>query len=195
MASLTVASLGSLVRRYRRADGVLRRQLAWVVYGIAVAVAMSILGAAPHGSAVFQLLEALAIVGGLAIAMFRYDLYDIGVVVNRTLVYGALTATLALTYLACVLLLQLVLDPSSGLAVAASTLAAAALFRPARARIQAVVDRRFYRQKYDAQRTLAAFSAGLRDEVDLAAMTGELSRVVRDTLQPEHISLWLRERA
>lgn len=193
VALLTFVSLGSLVARYRRADPILRRQIAWVVYGAAVAVVMSVIGAVPSMSSIFQVLEALAIVGGLAVAMFRYELYDIGVVVNRTLVYGALTATLAATYLGSVLLLQLVLSPSSDLAIAASTLAAAALFRPARSRIQGLVDRRFYRSRYDAARTLERFGARLREEVDLDALGGELRGVVAETMRPAHVSLWVRE--
>jgi hypothetical protein len=197
IAVLTLVSMGSLVVRYRRAGADLRRQIAWVVYGVAVAIVLSLAGAFIEAG-VFQVLEACALVGGLAIAMFRYRLYDIGVVVNRTLVYGALTATLAGGYLGSVLLLQLSLrglTSDNGLAVAGSTLAVAALFRPARARIQAFVDRRFYRRKYDAARTLAAFSAQLRDEVDLGTLTANLSAVVRETMQPAHVSLWLRAQA
>jgi hypothetical protein len=190
LALLVVAGV-SLVLRLKRSHGEERQQVKWFVYTVAFVmfffpVSLFGLGQA-YGVALFPLIPASA-----AVAILKYRLYDIDVVVNRTLVYGALTATLAGAYLASVLVLQLVLSPSSDLAIAASTLAVAALFRLARSRIQALVDRRFYRRKYDAQRTLETFSARLRDEVSLDALGAELRGVVAETMQPAHVSLWLR---
>jgi hypothetical protein len=203
-----VVGVAALFMRYRHADELDRVQLRWVALGGGLFLAVylvtlplpSALGASDPSTTAHVItfvsqsaFAALPISIGYAI--LRHRLYDIDVVINRALVYGALTAILAGIYLGSVLLLQLLLGGvtgDSGLAVAGSTLAVAALFRPARARIQAAVDRRFFRRKYDAQRTLEAFSSRLRDEVDLRALSSELNAVVRETLQPAHVSLWLR---
>jgi hypothetical protein len=132
----------------------------------------------------------------IGFAVLKYRLYDIEIIINRTLVYGPLTAALVLVYVGGVVSLQYAFRTLTGgesqLAIVASTLAIAALFNPLRRRIQEITDRRFYRQKYDAARTLEAFSRTLREETDLDALGGDVLAVVQETMQPEHVSLWLK---
>ncbi|MBI1878219.1 MAG: hypothetical protein HYR94_08340 [Chloroflexi bacterium] len=211
-------SVGALAQiyRYRHASSPLQRQQTkWIVFGFVAAVLGRIMYSGlgillplfPEatlsraiwlfGSVHILWLVLLLVPLTFGIAILRYRLYDIDLIINRTLVYGALTATLALVYFGSVVLLQqlfhILTGAGSQLAIVASTLAIAALFNPLRRRIQTGIDRRFYRHKYDAAQTLAAFGAMVRDEVDLDKLTGQMLAAVEETLQPEHVSLWLRE--
>ena len=198
-----VASAVSLIVRMRRAERAERQQIKWLAYGGAIVVG------AVFASGVISIWSgnvgiAVSSVGLLGVPIFtgvaiaRYRLYDIDIVINRTLVYGALTAALVAVYFGGVATLQTLFRALSGqeqqpqLAIVVSTLAIAALFNPLRRRIQSFIDRRFYRSKYDARKTLEAFSAKLRDETDLDALRDDLVGVVRGTMQPAHVSLWLR---
>ena len=202
-AASMVASAVSLIVRMRRAGRVERQQIKWLAYGGALAVGAVFVGGVISvwigevGYALTSIgLLGVPIFTGVAIA--RYRLYEIDIVINRTLVYGLLTAILAGVYFGGVTATQALLGTLTGqeqlpqLVVVASTLLIAALFTPLRRSIQSFIDRRFYRRKYDARKTLEAFSAKLRDETDLEALSDDLVGVVRETMQPAHISLWLR---
>lgn len=204
MLSITASAI-SLGLRLHRSRGIERQQLKWVALsGAFVAGTGAFSGflaplyaVAGEAGEVMLILAMTSIPLAIGIAILRHRLYDIDRLINRTLVYGALTLSLGAVYVGSIILLQAALSGFIGgnsLAVAASTLAVAALFQPIRRRIQEAVDHRFFRSHYDAQRTLEAFSARLRHEVDLSHLTAELSGVIADTLRPESVSVWLRRR-
>jgi hypothetical protein len=209
-AAIVISAL-SLVVRYRRAGGVERQQLKWFALA-AVLVASVLVGGLLseivgellnldwlRSAALWNLLDratTTALYVAVGVAVLKYRLYDIDLLINRTLVYAPLTAMLVFVYLGGVIGLQAIVRVLTGqestLAVVASTLAIAALFNPLRRGVQGFVDRRFYRRKYDAAKTLAAFNARLRDETELDTLSGDVVGVVRETMQPAHVSLWLR---
>lgn len=200
LASILLAGI-SLVLRFRRARGPERQQLKWFVGSAVVfaatSVAYTVLPGVPEQAGQIATLFAFAgIPVAVGVAILRYRLYDIDLVINRTLVYGSLTATLALVYFGGVAGLQgafrALTGQGSSLAVVCSTLLIAALFGPLRRRLQGFIDRRFYRRKYDARKTLDAFSSRLRGASDPAALGEELLWVVGETVQPEHASVWLK---
>src|SRR6266705_2029157 len=199
------------IYRYRRVSSLLQRQQTkWVVFGMSVAIGCyvgldllyGVFSLPPKGpfadliifTATYFLM--LLIPLSIVFAILRARLWDIDILINRTLVYGTLTAMLAVVYIGLIITLQFLLrgliSQTSDIAIVASTLAIAALFNPLRRRIQAFIDRRFFRRKYDAARTLEAFSVTLRNEVDLSQLREQLVAVVQETMQPTHISLWLR---
>ena len=207
---LGLVAAASVVVGRRNARGIERQQIKWLLYAAPIWFFGSALKIVVFYS---ELVEGawglwvgymLVVVGGLSgpiaigIAILRYRLYEIDIVINRTLVYGSLSVSLAAVYFLAVTATQAIFRALSGqeeqpqLAVVVSTLVIAALFNPLRRRIQGFIDRRFYRKKYDAAKTLEAFSAKLRDETDLDALSGDLVGVVRETMQPSHVSLWLR---
>lgn len=210
---LFVMIAATQVYRYRRTSGLMeRQQTKWAVFGIAAALVgffgligltfitpainrSGTLSSIAFDTAAYVIMILIPLAFGVAI--LRSRLWDIDVLINRTLVYGALTATLAGVYVGMVVLIQWALRSLTGgesqLAIIASTLAVAALFNPLRRRIQSNIDRRFYRRKYDARKTLEAFSARLRNETDPDRLEDDLLRVVRETMQPAHVSLWLQE--
>ena len=204
-----LASAVSLVLRYRRSGGEEREQIKWIAFAAlvlglgssSVVIPSIVLSTDPLWMNLLEDAEALALAGvpvAVGIAILRYRLYEIDTIINRTLVYGSLTATLAVVYFGGVAATQAIFRTLTGqqeqpqLAIVVSTLLIAALFAPLRRRIQGFIDRRFYRRKYDARKTLEDFSAKLRDEIDLDALSDDLTSVVRETMQPAHVSLWLR---
>jgi hypothetical protein len=212
-----LASAISMVLRYRRSGGEVRQQIKWVAfvasfsgttYLIAMLSQLAVLAESEGGLPLFpwwaEVLFSVAVLGfagvpvAIGFAVMRYRLYDIDIIINRTLVYGSLTAMLVAIYFGGVAMMQALFRAFTGqeeqpqLAVVVSTLAIAALFNPLRKRIQSFIDRRFYRRKYDARKTVEAFSARLRDEMDLETLNRDLAGVIEETLQPAHVSLWLR---
>jgi hypothetical protein len=204
--SLVVAQM----YRYRSVSSPLeRQQTKWIVYSLAVVVVVFLGWYIPFeiipsmSSSVYTLIStpvftvtSVLIPLSFGIAMLRYRLWDIDVLINRTLVYGSLTGMLVLVYVGLIIglsaLLRGIISQDNNVAIVISTLAIAALFQPLRHRIQAIIDRRFYRRKYDAARVVAAFSASLRNEVDLSQLSEQLIAVVQETMQPVLVSLWLR---
>jgi N-terminal 7TM region of histidine kinase len=197
--SISVLLAGvSLIARFRRSKGVERQQMKWM------ALAASFLLVAQFSWWISEELGSfltsvafVAIPLAVCVAILRYRLYDIDVIINRALVYGLLTAVLGLVYVTGVvgvggLVREMTGQEENNLVVAASTLAVAGLFRPARTRIQDFIDRRFYRGRYDAQQAIVNFSAKMRDQIDLDSLASEMAAVVRDTVQPTHVSLWIR---
>ena len=199
---LLVAGLGAVISlfvRFRRARGDERQQIKWFASAAALTLAWIIVAEEQSGEivALWGLLVIASIPVATGMAILRYRLYDIDRIINRTLVYGVLTGILALVYFGGVATSEAIFRALTGqeqqpqIAVVVSTLVIAALFTPLRRRIQGFIDRRFYRRKYDARKTLEDFSAQLRDETDLEALSNDLLGVVRDTMQPAHVSLWL----
>jgi hypothetical protein len=209
IALMMVISVVSLYLRFRRAGGIERQQIKWLAYSAALLGVVAVVGTIDELLLRFFewrifLVLVVTLFGiplSIGAAVLRYRLYDIDIVINRTLVYGSLTAMLALVYFGGVATTQTVFRTLTGqqqqpqLAIVISTLVIAALFDPLRRRVQAFVDRHFYRRKYDAAKTMAAFNARLREETDLDALSNDLVGVARDTMQPEHVSLWLRSDA
>ena len=209
IAPLMLVSALSLFVRLRGSSGIERQQIKWFAYAATLLAAELVIVNALNTllrrtlnrelAELVPFVVFLVVLSGIPVAMgvaiLRYRLYDIDIIINRTLVYGSLTASLVLVYLGVVSLqyaFRTLTGGESQIAIVASTLAIAALFSPLRRRIQGFIDRRFYRRRYDAARTLEAFSAKLRDETDLDSLSGDLVGVVHERVQPEHASLWLR---
>ena len=199
-----IACIVSVFVRFRRARGDERQQLKWFTYGLVIStlviitILILIFTTENGGPGWLFYIPPLIIAISVGIAILKYRLYNIDFLINRTIVYGVLTALLALIYFGLVFILQTLVSAPGGqfshtpLVIVGSTLVIAALFQPLRRRIQQVIDRRFYRRKYDAAKTVEAFSATLRNELELSQLSEHLIAVVQETMQPTHVSLWLR---
>jgi MFS family permease len=192
--TLSVVALAGLIVRFRRSTGTERQQIKWFAYGAMIGIPLGLPAEVPFWGPILELVQPPLMFAGLGIGMFRYRLYDIDRLLNRTLVYGLLTVSLAAAYAAGVLLLGGAVSGgrSSSLVVAAITLAVAAIFQPLRRAIQRAVDRRFNRRAYDAAATIEAFAVRLRQQVDPDALRADLLALVDQTVQPTQASLWLR---
>jgi hypothetical protein len=211
--STSLAGIASLLLRLKRSSGVERQQMKWFTYFLATAVTVQLvffelpfnilgeeqLATLPWFEWLYTIVLFIVFLGWpliIGLTIFRYRLYDIDIIIRRTLVYSLVTLTLALVYFGSVVLLQRVFtgmtNQQSPLAIVLSTLLIAALFNPLRRRVQQVIDRRFYRQKYDAQQVMARFANTARDETDMELLTTELNQVVQETMQPEAVSIWLK---
>jgi hypothetical protein len=202
MPLTTVAGLAAVIVRFRRSQGRERQQIKWLLAGVAVLAVLVASGLILSflGQTIGDMMVNAAVLApfiGIGVALLRHHLYDIDVIIRRTLLYTAVSAILAIVYLGSVILLQQLLSTVTGqqsaVAIVISTLFIAALFSPLRNRLQAFIDRRFYRQKYDAAQTLAQFAQTARDEVELDELTAELLRVIQKTMQPKNLSIWLKE--
>ena len=203
MVVIMIVSGASLIVRYRRARGEARQQMKWLAVAAAYLAATLIVSLLTTGTAeldhpalVVLLASAFAsIPGAVAVAILRHGLYDIDLIINRTIVYAVVTGSLGALYASTVFVVgTVVIGRDDNITVAAATLVAAAAFRPLLRRVQGLVDRHFYRHKYDAQKTIDEFGSRLREETDLEALTGDLVEVVRTTMQPKQVSLWLKPR-
>jgi hypothetical protein len=190
-----VAATAAMVVRFRRSSGVERQQLKWFLYTVALLPLVALSDYLPVIGGFLFAFVLLALPTAIGVAVLRYRLYDIDLIIRRTLVYAVLTAALALVYFGSVAILQSLVVAVSGrpsaVTTVISTLGIAALFAPLRQRVQGFMDHRFYRRKYDAARTLADFGATVRDETDLERLCSRLEGVVRETMQPANVNLWL----
>jgi len=200
LLSFAILCVASLFVRYRRAKRVEREQIKWLLYAAALFLAIYSIDLVLAGNndlvVMLRNFAVMLLPAAIAIAILRYRLYDIDVIIRKTLVYAVLSALLALVYFGVIILLQSIFEAASGeqspISIVVSTLVIAALFAPLRRRIQDFIDRRFYRRRYDAEQTLAAFARFVRDETDMEALTAELVSLVQETMQPEQVSLWLK---